>query len=265
MAEQLQNFGSTTVNESLTDSDTTVTVSDGSVFPATGNYRVNCEDEIMLVTARSGNDLTVTRGAESTTAAAHSSGTTIKLVLTAGGLLQAIEENGGGGLAEGTAFPGGPTTGDRFRRTDLDYLIFYYDGTRWLSEAEYPIEFRYSFPSGDSTTTNDAQIDRMVIDGDLDLYITRMWCAGYVGSTNNGSNYWTFKLQSFVSSDTPTNIDTSYNTSAGSANSWTRAGGAVDAVVDISTVIGLTVRVAKTGSPGAIYPKVKAYYRLIAT
>lgn len=93
MTEQLQNFGSTTLNEALDDSETTVTVTDGSVLPSSGDYRVNCEDEIMLVTARTTNDLTVTRGAEGTAAVAHDDGTAIKAVLTADGLLAVIQEN----------------------------------------------------------------------------------------------------------------------------------------------------------------------------
>jgi hypothetical protein len=97
MAEQLQNFGTTTLNEALDDSETGVDVTDGSVFPSSGDFRVNVEDELMLVTARSGNTLTVTRGAESTTAAAHDNGTTIQMVLTAAGLDTYISENAGGG------------------------------------------------------------------------------------------------------------------------------------------------------------------------
>lgn len=52
----------------------------------TGQFRVTCEDEIMLCTARSGNTLTVTRGQESTTPVSHSSGATIAHTLTKAGL-----------------------------------------------------------------------------------------------------------------------------------------------------------------------------------
>ena len=47
MTEQLANFGVTTVNEALDANETTVTVTDGSVFPAEGDFRVNVEDEII--------------------------------------------------------------------------------------------------------------------------------------------------------------------------------------------------------------------------
>jgi hypothetical protein len=81
---QHQNFGETTVNEALDSSETTVTVTDGSVFPSSGNFAVVVDDEIMHVTARSSNDLTVVRGAESTTAAEHANGANIAQVITAG-------------------------------------------------------------------------------------------------------------------------------------------------------------------------------------
>jgi len=92
MVERLANFGETLLNEELTDIDTTVTVLDGSVFPTGGNFRIVVDSEIMLVTARSSNDLTVTRGVESTTAVAHGTGANVKMVLTASGLTTAVGE-----------------------------------------------------------------------------------------------------------------------------------------------------------------------------
>jgi hypothetical protein len=102
VAEQLANFGNTTLAEDLDNSETTVTVTSGSVFPSSGNFRINIDDEIMLVTSRSTNDLTVTRGAESTVAATHNNGATVKQVLTAAGLNTAIDERGQTSLYEDT-------------------------------------------------------------------------------------------------------------------------------------------------------------------
>ena len=94
MVEQLQNFGLTTLNGAIDASTTTVDVADGSVFPASGNYRLLVDDEIMLVTSRTANALTVTRGAESTTAAIHASNSDARAVLTAASLPLIIEEHG---------------------------------------------------------------------------------------------------------------------------------------------------------------------------
>jgi hypothetical protein len=84
--EQLKNNPVTTLAEALDDTETSIDVTTGSVFPSVGTYRVIVEDEIMLVTARSSNTLTVVRGAESTVAASHSSGLEIAQVLTSGSL-----------------------------------------------------------------------------------------------------------------------------------------------------------------------------------
>lgn len=92
MPEQLANFGRTLITDAINDSVTTITVSDGSVFPANGDFRLNCEDELMLCTSRSGNDLTVTRGIESTIAASHGTVTPITLVATAGSFVKLIDE-----------------------------------------------------------------------------------------------------------------------------------------------------------------------------
>ena len=92
MVEQLTNFGRTTITGAINDTTTSVTVADGSVFPATGDFRLNCEDELMLCTARSGNDLTVVRGIESTTAASHSAVKPITQVVTAGAVVQLIDD-----------------------------------------------------------------------------------------------------------------------------------------------------------------------------
>lgn len=92
MAEQLSNFGRTNTTTAINDSVTSITVADGSVFPSVGNFRLNCEDELMLCTARSTNTLTVTRGIEGTTAASHGAVTPITQVVTAGSIEQLIDD-----------------------------------------------------------------------------------------------------------------------------------------------------------------------------
>merc|ERR1712093_363258 len=64
----------TTTSANLSASATTLAVADGTKFAAGDVIQV--EDELMLVTATSSNDLTVTRGHAGTTAAAHDGSTT---------------------------------------------------------------------------------------------------------------------------------------------------------------------------------------------
>lgn len=92
MAEQYANNAKTTLNGSINNSTTSITVTDGSVFPSSGDYRLKVDDELMLCTARSGNTLTVTRGIESATAASHSDGAQISLVLTTQSFLNLLGE-----------------------------------------------------------------------------------------------------------------------------------------------------------------------------
>jgi hypothetical protein len=86
LREQHKNQASTTLNGSITNSDNPITVTDGSVFPSTGNFRVMIDTEILICTARSSNSLTVSRGQDGTSAASHSSGATISMIYSTQGL-----------------------------------------------------------------------------------------------------------------------------------------------------------------------------------
>lgn len=86
--EQYANNPSTTLNGAINNSVTTVVVSSPSSFPSSPQFRILIDSELMLVTAISSSSFTVTRGAESTTAASHSNGATITGIITAGALDQ---------------------------------------------------------------------------------------------------------------------------------------------------------------------------------
>jgi hypothetical protein len=76
----------TTLGAELASDGMTITLVSGSSF-SLGRHRVMCETEIMIITSRSGNTLTVEeRGAEGTSAAVHPSGSTIAQIPTAGSL-----------------------------------------------------------------------------------------------------------------------------------------------------------------------------------
>jgi hypothetical protein len=69
--EQYANNPVTTLDGAIDNAVTTVVVANGSVFPSTGEFRLVVDDEIMLVTNRVTDTLTVTRGVEGTAAASH--------------------------------------------------------------------------------------------------------------------------------------------------------------------------------------------------
>ena len=86
IAEQLSNNAASTLNGGIDNIVTSLTVANGSVFPATGNFRIIVDSEIMICSARATNVLTVSRGQETTSAASHSNGAAVTHILTKGGL-----------------------------------------------------------------------------------------------------------------------------------------------------------------------------------
>ena len=83
--EQFANNAQTTLNGANTSGAASLTVASAVGFPAAAQFRIRIDDELLLVTAGAGTTTwTVTRGMESTSAVAHSSGATVTHVLTAG-------------------------------------------------------------------------------------------------------------------------------------------------------------------------------------
>src|SRR6266498_3931144 len=94
MTEQLANNAASTLNGGIDNVVTSLVVANGTVFPASGNFRILIDTELILVGARSGNTLSsLTRGIEATTATSHSNGVAVTHVLTTAGLLQFINDN----------------------------------------------------------------------------------------------------------------------------------------------------------------------------
>lgn len=97
MVERLANEWSTSLATAINASQTSFALT--SAPPAalsSGNWRIRVDNEYMLVTGVSGVTVTVTRGAESTTAVSHAILADVSHILTAGGLAQAMSESGGG-------------------------------------------------------------------------------------------------------------------------------------------------------------------------
>jgi hypothetical protein len=85
--EKFANNAATTLSAAITSvSATSLTVTSAASFPATGNFRIKIDSEILIVTNVSGTTFTVTRGAEGTTAATHANGADVIHLLTKGGL-----------------------------------------------------------------------------------------------------------------------------------------------------------------------------------
>ena len=99
--EQLDNKSETSLDGAIDASTTTVDVTDGSVFPSDGDFRIAIDAtdtsgalfEIVRVTARSTNTLTVVRAVDGTTGVAHATGASVRLIATEDGFEQYIQQN----------------------------------------------------------------------------------------------------------------------------------------------------------------------------
>lgn len=87
MAEYFTNLAASTLNGGITDVAVSLAVAAGGSFPASGDFRIRIDTELILVGSRSGDTLSsLTRGIESTVAAAHADGAAVTHLMTAGTL-----------------------------------------------------------------------------------------------------------------------------------------------------------------------------------
>jgi len=138
-ANQEDDIGATTLNGSHSSSVTTLTLTSTTGFDATGTVHIGGEQ--VTYTAISGNDITgCTRGANSTTAAIHSSGVAV------------------------TQFEDGGVPKNIVRTPDNNYLLFPYPDKQYTLLFDF-----YTFPSdlsahGDTTTVPD-RFAPVIVDG----------------------------------------------------------------------------------------------------
>ena len=100
MGIKFSNLASTTLSSGISNTATTITVADGSLFPTLGSgdfFFATLDSppdsvEIVKVTARSGNTLTVVRAQDGTAASTHPAGEIIALRVTAGALNTIVDE-----------------------------------------------------------------------------------------------------------------------------------------------------------------------------
>lgn len=159
--EQFANNVSTTLNTTINSSATSVVVVSATGFPSTGTFRILIDDELMLVTARSGTTLTVTRAAEGTTAAGHTAGAVIDLVITKGAFDQLRAD-----LSPTFSYATIPTTISKTGRlapsTDGYYMFWESNSLGWVKRGPLhkftrPTDSGYSWTNqGSATVTTTA-------------------------------------------------------------------------------------------------------------
>lgn len=115
----------------ITNSNTNLTVADSTGYPTSGNFRVRLDNELMLVTAVSGNVFTISRALEGTIAASHDFGVPVNHVITAGSMNEILSElNQFGTWASRPISTVGVREGTWYNCNDSIWNL-YFDGSSW--------------------------------------------------------------------------------------------------------------------------------------
>jgi hypothetical protein len=169
MVEQFANNASSTLASGIDNSTTSITLVDASKFSTTGTYRVVVESEIMQVTARSSNVLTVVRGSEGTIAASHGSGAFVTQIMTAAGVQQFRSDN----ISTGT-FLSRPTAGiaGRLYRPNDGNIGYIDTGSVWSPFG--PIMPLISPPAASNFTIFQTASNSTLLDDSGGLYFSAL-------------------------------------------------------------------------------------------
>ncbi len=191
--EKFSNFGFTTLNGGINNSTTSVVVTSAANFPATGNFRIVVDAELMLVTGVSSNTFTVTRGYESTSAVTHSSGAQVAQVVTSGAIQQFRVDTVGTGTV--AARPTADTAGKLYFPNN-GYHIFRDTGSTWASFGPvYPM-----------TPPDDSQFS-WINQGSATVDATR---GGITLTTPASSGSFNIRLRKMTAPATPYTVTVAY-------------------------------------------------------
>jgi hypothetical protein len=161
-----------------------------------------------------------------------------------------IAQTSASGLRSGTSFPGSPSDGDLFYRTDTR-ILYEYDSTstHWLSVNRMYVPFGSPETLQNTSTTNSAFGMIPIFE---DVYVERFVCTTDVTTTTNGSNFWTVALERQTGSGITSVTIASFTTASDTASTFTKHNVSVASVIAASTAVSFDVRVTKTGTPGAV-------------
>lgn len=161
------------------------------------------------------------------------------------------------GIPAGTSFPGSPSSNDLFYRTDRD-LLYFYDGTQWLTVNLFEAQLFQEQLAGQSAT---GTAGYWAVDSTYGMYLVDVCCSLFVNGTNSGTSFWTLAIARGNSANSYTDIATA-DTSADAGSTWLRKTLAINAVLD-STARVLRWRPVKTSTPGNLHAPATLRYRLI--
>jgi hypothetical protein len=166
--------------------------------------------------------------------------------------------SGGSGISSGTSFPGSPSNNDIFYRTDRD-LLYFYDGTRWLTVNEYDMGPGWVDTAAALSGTN--TLARWPVRQDYGMYLTRWSAVTFQTNGTPGTNFMTVVLARLDAANAA-NTEGSFTTNADTASNWVNHDQALNVVLNSSA---RSIRSVATES-GAVTGFICAetlHYRLI--
>ena len=172
------------------------------------------------------------------------------------------DPSAGSGYSEGTSFPGTPADNDKFFRTDLD-MLFFYNGTRWLSAHLY----REGFTVGNALMPMSANNNAGFLPPwhtDFDLWLETFYSGVFVATTNSGAHYWIVEMRKYNSAAAGT-VVANFTTAADAANTMLSKKVAIGALLTPGTYPLMFTNATKSGSPGTLTVTSAVSYRLVGT
>lgn len=159
-----------------------------------------------------------------------------------------------GGVSSGTSFPGSPATDDLFYRTDRD-LLYFYDGTRWLTTTLYQLHMG----SWNGVTSATGQDVYAAISQDYDLWLVDFF-ASMEHTTSATGNYFTITLYSKDGSTLSSAI-AAVNGNGNTNNAQTREKTSINAALATGADV-LLCTLTETGT-ATMFASAAVTYRLI--
>lgn len=172
----------------------------------------------------------------------------------------------------GTGFPGSPTADDLFYRTDLN-LLFFYDGTRWVTTMLYHEHTSFhntavgtEYP-GITSSISQASMPTPRLGSGSDIWLVGATMTFLVsgGTALSGSHKWVTLLTKSPTDNSDVTILT-FTVDSGSSGVWRQDAQAIGALLNNGTVhYSYKLKSTKTGTPGTYFAYVDITYRVVAT
>lgn len=200
-------------------------------------------------------DATITSAKLATTGVVAKTYTLPKISINAQGQATAATDQ------SGTAFPGSPSSGDFFYRTDLGVLCWFNSGL-WLG-PERSIAWSHRNTTQPFSVNGDVVAEYRIRSAST-IYLKAWAISTHVVTTNSGSAFWTVAL---LKASDASDITTK-NTSADAPNTWVEQAEVTSFTGNPYTyagVQGFAVQVRKTGAPGNIYLDQELIYHVVYT